>query len=610
MFKRHKLTSSLGLSRKNEDLSASSGRSGSSPAGDNSISSPPPSSSLFSSSSPSNSESLGRRAGHESNVLEDNCRQIGSGTLQGQLGSSIDIAAAATAEDQYSTVLSETDTLIPKYSDSYELQPRFVDNFAFYLPFIIRQWLLTEVARREEQSRSRREEQSRSRRGASVSREVAVAQFFPFHDSYNIDNVDDGDVATIFNEEYIPLEQQAIEHDKIMDKKLTAFNYKRSLVIVNGMSLKSNTFIFPTSESFELFKKLRGKVISSVDSSIKKSALPLFKMSVPYFSTFRKDSPFITFRKYREIPPSLQGDRSQTNANINIATANHQPTEEFELYDYCHIHSKYFRHFRRFIYEFMPNTPHCFKVVSFQSYSLPLTDFLYKNTRFRLIGTSMANGLICHYSPQMKLFILDNDQVSLCDDLYNKPITSASTLLHLKKDAKKEKLVEFDCNDASCFINPVPSKTNDFAYTRSGPNYPPESSKQGPIPFDLPPFGIYKDSSMYLSNDMFNLPKKYTEIGKIDLYQDIQGQNSQVDPILSNNSNNASDALSISDVNSTFSVDTDTMVLTVILTTMREVNIRNSGKSNATPGFGSHGTSISRMGGLGMWGNGIAGITI
>lgn len=65
---------------------------------------------------------------------------------------------------------------------------------------------------------------------------------------------------------------------------------------------------------------------------------------------------------------------------------------------------------------------------------------------------------------------------------------------------------------------------------------------------------------MLYGNDSINfIPKKFSDTGKIEIYQD--------------NSNCTEDA------NSTLSIDLDSLVINCILLTLRESNIRNSVKT-------------------------------
>ena len=607
-------------------------------------------------------------------------------------------------DDQHSIALSESDTLIVTRNDRRELQPSYTDNFTLYYPYVIRRMLLAQIGERHHQrnvegesrsvsasglgsgSRAGPEEQHTHRtftNGEEVSeqdREVVEHEYY----EYNADGVDDGDLSTIINDDQAPVEYTAIEGAKIMRKGLVDFDYKRELVIMTGMLLKHTTYIFPTVKSFELFKELRLKVkqerknsiilydpknggirrassstsvdkikkefaipegseeivdernhIVPMDYKIKGLGLPLFKMFVPYMSTFRRNSPFIIFKRYKEVPSSPVSCSSSSGSSPDDTS--------FETYDFCYVQSRYFQNYRRFIYEFLPNTPDAFKVVSIQSNFCPFTDFVYKETRFRILGTTISTGLMCQYIPHMKLVVIDDDQDSLCDELYNKPPSSATSFLHLKKDSHAE-LPQFNFNDPSTFINPVPSKQNKLAY-RLSTSLTPIDLKHGLIPIELPPFGSFKDSSLYLPNTTFGIPKKYNDLGRVEVYQNLNAtlpsssslNAGPVTPLVSssetdqgifpmtsasshantaNEANNTNGTISgndnnpfrseyAKDVNSTLSVDMDTMVLTVILSTMREVNVRNAGKSSSNTGIiGGHAASMARVGGFGMGGAG------
>mmetsp|Transcript_5668 Transcript_5668/g.6719 ORF Transcript_5668/g.6719 Transcript_5668/m.6719 type:complete len:87 (-) Transcript_5668:1244-1504(-) len=75
----------------------------------------------------------------------------------------------------------------------------------------------------------------------------------------------------------------------------------------------------------------------------------------------------------------------------------------------------------------------------------------------------------------------------------------------------------------------------------------------------MPPFGLFKDSMAYDDDSVTFIPKKFSNAGRIEIYQD--------------NSNLTED------VNSTLSIDLDSLVINCILLTLRESNIRNSVKT-------------------------------
>ncbi|CAK9439627.1 uncharacterized protein LODBEIA_P37270 [Lodderomyces beijingensis] len=560
--------------------------------------------------------------------------------------------------DQHSIALSSAETLSVGHMDRRELQPSYTENLTEYLPFVLRRHLHLEVERRQREEGSsgspRGVESELERPGNAYGVDDADADAEEEEDEEEED--DDDDLATIFSQSHLPMDQEVIETRKVMSQKLTSFNYKRSLVLMNGMLLNHKTYIFPTPESFDLFKELRSKVkqerrnsvilfdrknggirrasssasvdkikrdfkipegseeviddrnhIIPIDYKIKGLGLPLFKVSSPVMSVFRKNAPFLTFRKYKEIPapPALQESPSTPDCN--------ETEVDFETFDFCLVHSKYFQNFRRFIYEFLPNSPHAFKVISFQSNFAPFTDFIFQNTRFRILGTAVIPGFVSPYTPHMKLVILDESQPSLCDAIYNKPPSQASTFLHFKKEASPP--VRFDINDPQTFINPVPCKNNDFAY-KGAKRLGGASYKLEIIPFGLPPFGCFKDASLYVNSHMFSIPKKYKEVGKIEVYQNLDrddligddygGGGDGVFPVASSSSDSAPPSMA-KDVNSTLSVDVDTQVLTCILSTMREVNIKNSASSGQSNGI--MGPSFaSRVGGIGPAGGLFVGV--
>ena len=71
---------------------------------------------------------------------------------------------------------------------------------------------------------------------------------------------------------------------------------------------------------------------------------------------------------------------------------------------------------------------------------------------------------------------------------------------------------------------------------------------------------------LYRTNSSL-LPKKYTEEGKIQMYQDKL-------------------FLIDKDENSTLSIDIDSMVLVCIMATLRDISIKNAGRTNTQRTFG------------------------
>ncbi|KAI5950594.1 hypothetical protein CANMA_005254 [Candida margitis] len=508
------------------------------------------------------------------------------------------------ASDTQSMALSETDTLCAARKQRLELQDVYIDNFSMYLPFLVRQLRLAEN-RAQDEDRRRRQARARAGRGGPP-----LDHFDEDYDAEN-DTIADDDLSTIFNDSQSPEEQYEIDNQRIMHRKLSAYNYKRSVVFV-GCSLKSGVFIFPTAASFKLFKQLRSNIkqerkssmiVYDADGNIKKvtssnginrseftkpgegndevvddrnhiipvsykikgQGLPLLKMHSPYMSTFRKNTPYLIFKKFKEVPsPPKPGDPKQNDV-------------DFETFDYCYVYSKYSSNYRRFIFEFFPNTASCFKVVMFESSFKPFADFNYKGTRFRVIGTTISTGLVCEYNPHMRLLAIDDDQPSLCDGIVNKK--SSSGFMKLKKSSNEgsSSHVEFNINDPTTFINPIPNSK--FLNSDGFSDYCQRATF---IPNNLPPFGCYKDVNLYKPENVSFIPKKYSEIGKSEIYQDLQSL-SLSSPAAATRNNEQQQYTSKELLNSTLSVDQDTLVITVLLSTLREVNVKNANKSTGNP---------------------------
>ncbi|CAH6722326.1 hypothetical protein CLIB1444_09S01090 [[Candida] jaroonii] len=442
--------------------------------------------------------------------------------------------------------LSETETLNGDRDHLHrlELQNTYVENFNSYLPFVLRRLRLHQ---HENQS---------------------LGDGTIIEPNANFD--DDDDLPTILDE---PIDDPY--GTTIMENNISRYSVKREFIIVNEF-IKHNTYVFPSIESFELFRKLRNQNkkqrknsittydneeekynvirghetagnsiiddrnhIVPVEFKLEGQGLPIFRVSVPYMSNFRKNSPFIVFHKFKEIP-NPPGNED----------------EEFETYPFCLVTLKRFQEIRRYTFEF---PEYGFRVISFQHNFRPFADFNYKSTRFRVLGTNVISAFALNYNPSLKLLVIDEGKVSLCDSVINrKPGFEISSIIK-----KKQVKVEEDVSglDPADYPNPYPAPDNPlledsyFQYYNST-GY---TNVRDYIPNDLPPFGNFLDALVY--KDRLNLiPKKYSEVGKIETYQDPHG-----------------------DVNSTKSSSIDDMVLLCILMTYRESSIRaNARPSNSS----------------------------
>lgn len=389
------------------------------------------------------------------------------------------------------------------------------------------------------------------------------------------------------------------DRDYIMRRLMTSYNAKRSLIVVSEF-IKSTTYVFPCAESYALFKELRlskSKIqkrknsvivyddkcnisrvtgasadslalsapnntvvdrrqhIIPLDYKIKGQGLPVFKVSVPYMSSFRRKTPFMVFRKFKEIPekPSV--------------VPGAEPDEHFETYNFCEVHYKMFQPYKRYTFQFSPAGEAPFKVYAFQNNNRPFTDFNYKNSRFRVLGTLLLLAYVIAYNPELKLFILDELQASLADDLierehrsdffsrsrHNCSANIRGDMAHSRSDGRSANPTNDQNSSAQSneLVDPVPRADNPIVL--DGESYI-RSSGQLFIPNDSPPFSRFVDSFVYQNNSLF-LPKKFTEVGKVDVYQNPEEYGS-ASPL------------------TTYAVDTDSLVLTTILLTLREANVR------------------------------------
>lgn len=454
-----------------------------------------------------------------------------------------------------SAALSETETLAYTRQQRFDLQECYQDNFTSYLPFLIRR-LRIERQRHQQQM------------NGNTQHEVEPMDF---------DDSDEETVASVTDSPYTP----------IMTRPIEQYNYKRTMIVVTEF-IKHSTYVFADAESFKLFKQLRSinkkmrknslivydtnsndikrvrgrasfsegdkhnddtvvdtrQHIIPLEYKLQGRGLPFFKIVVPYMSSFRKNVPHMIFRKYREVPhkPSMPASDEQEN---------------FETYDFCTVYVKTFQQFKRYTLHFAPADQPLFKMLVFQNNFRPFTDFKYRDTRFRVLGSSTATPFIVNYNPELKLFILDQNQPSLVDKLVNK-----SAGLDLRAIVKRRGSVTDDTSgqmqsgSSNELVNPVPDpnsevlQDNDAGFIRV--------VKQNYIPGDMPPFGRFLDSCVY-SSDSLILPKKYSEAGRIELYQ------------------NPAEIAHL-DFSSTLAVDLDLLVLSTIMLILRESNLRSSNR--------------------------------
>ncbi|ODV82441.1 uncharacterized protein CANTADRAFT_4433 [Suhomyces tanzawaensis NRRL Y-17324] len=452
-----------------------------------------------------------------------------------------------TSSVAQSVALSEAETLLQDKPKHTELQESFDANLTHYYPFVLRK------ARLEAQK--------------ETIKQMLAKQGVPQEEDDDASGSDDA--ATILNDDHV------LEGIQIMNKPTSVFNAKRELVIVQEL-LKNNCYVFTSETSFEKFKDLRrtkklGKdqsIICDSNNKYRRVAnselaklsgytmdsrthiippeskelgigLPLFKIQVPYLN-FRKNAPHMTFRRYREVP--LRPLDVEANVSEN--------EEDYETYPFCMVYSKFVHHVRRFLFLFCDEQGQTkFKIVLFLNLEKPFSDFNYKGTRFRVTGTSVLAGFNAT-RPSFKLLILDDDMPSLCDNIEDgKPGFEILKIIKRKgstdgeQPAKEPQAVEVE--DPTQFINPIPSPTNPLITDeRSGISFHGLAKH---ISNNLPPFGTFSESSLSRASKI--IPKKFSDAGKIELYQDFANH---------------------TDKDSTLLVDEDTLVLSCIISTLWE----------------------------------------
>lgn len=457
-----------------------------------------------------------------------------------------------------SLALSDSETLAQPRRHRLNLQDTYEDNFHAYLPYVLRR------------------------------RRLERNGYF--------------DDASVASSEQTVMAQQTT----ILGRAPAAFDFKRSLVVAREF-IKSTTYVFPDSASFELFRQLRssrkhnkdtiaydadGNIrrlrsdprdlprdpsgsrnesrdgsrdgreakddyiidtrlhIIPIHSKLKGEGLPLFKVVVPYMLSFRRKVPFMVFRRYLEVPerprPGDPGDEDKS----------------FESYVFCAVQVKTFSSYKRFVLHFTPKNRPAFNVLVFQSNYTPFADFNYGGTRFRVVGTALSNPYLLTYNPELKLHVLDATQSSLCDNVVNKQpgwVVRSST-----PHPADVQLVD----DPADLPNPVPSPTSptlkysDCIYSRSG------STRY--IPANLPPFGRFLDACAYEDDGPF-FPKKYNNVGTLELYQGHPG-----------NSRGTGVGGTGASTSTTFSVEFDTLVLTTVLLALQETRVRNTTRYPST----------------------------
>lgn len=465
--------------------------------------------------------------------------------------------------DAESVALSETETLAYTKQQRMDLQDTFNDNYTAYLPFVLR--------------RLRREH------AASVDQEASYAAEQMARAQYASDLDDEKTVA---------LGQDTEQY--IMQRETSRYNYKRLLVVALEL-IRSTTYVFPDAESFKIFRYLRANnkklrknsmivyepngvikrikgrgSVSELDKptepvdgvvdqrhhvvpleyKLKGSGLPLFKITVPYMSSFRKKVPYMVFKRYKEVP-----------APPPLLLKEAEDDEKFEMYEYCDVHMKTFQQYKRYTLHFTPADAAEFKVVAFQNNYRPFTDFVYKGTRFRVVGSSLVTAYLMNYNPELKLIVIDDDQPALCDNLVNKKLSSSRRGNRAKLELPRP---------AEELVNPVPRSDNKILLEDEGGFM--QVGKKNYIPNNMPPFGRFLDSCVYPIEQLL-LPKKYSEVGKMELYQALEGTNH-------------------ADMSSTLLVDVDQLVLTTVLLTLRETSLRTTNRY-------SNNSLVSRMGTLG-----------
>lgn len=452
-----------------------------------------------------------------------------------------------------SIALSESDTLLYDKRQQLELQETYIDNFTLYLPFVVRQMQ---------------------------------------HRDYQNEQTHMGDIGS--DDQQTIIDGNDSNLNLVMNKELSTFNLKREFIVAHEF-LKNNTYLFINQESFKLFKQLRKNKLKRknliiiydengtikklsvnskekpenmiigkneiidhrshmipLDYKVKGLGLPVFRIHTPYLSSFRKNTPFLVFTKYREVPLKPIGSESSAGTST-------ENFENFESYSFCTVYVKNFYKLRRYILNFTPLDEKPFRIIVFQHNYKPFADFNYQNTRFRVIGTSLPCIYLTSYSPSLKLLIIDKNKPSLCDRIINKK--PDFEILSLIKN--KKKLSNIDTQDEGRLNNPYPALSNPLLSDEFMTIQSLSAAKKFFVSKLMPPFGNFKDSMMYEDQTTNLIPKKFSEVGRIELYQDNSNLNDHM--------------------NSTLSLDLESLVINCVMLTLRESNIRNTARTTIPP---------------------------
>lgn len=475
--------------------------------------------------------------------------------------------------DVQSVALSEAETLFEEKRTRLHLQETYLDNFTHYLPFLLLRQRFASTEYSLDDATSPSEQEPASNNHGVINGDAGLT-------------FDSGDDLPTMIDEPIEENDTTDSEDKILTKSLRNFTVKRECILASEL-FKGNSYVFPSMESFQLFRQLRSNLKKSRKSStylydrggsikmqpsrsrssvddgdiiderqhliplnykIKGQGLPLLKFYVPYMQSFRRSTPFIIFKRFKEIP-----EPPENNEKMDLNLEN-----DFETYTYCTVNTKYSQDLRRYIFNFTPAGQEEFQILVFQHNMKPFADFNYKDTRFRVVGTTLATGYLASYSPRMKLMVIDSNKPSLCDKVIER-----KGGFELRSIMKKKTTTPKSEPQYSGLRNPFPEPSCpllddnhlDFAIAHS------QTARY--VPRSKPPFGAFQDSIVYDVTPTL-LPKKYSESGKFEVYQDGLSLPDQ-------------------DIDSTLSVDTDVLVLNCILLSLREAGIRsaNRGATNS-----------------------------
>lgn len=295
----------------------------------------------------------------------------------------------------------------------------------------------------------------------------------------------------------------------VMARAVDDYDTKRTMVV--AQALLGKTVVFGSVAQYERFRVAR-------------EGLPVLRVLVPYMSLFRRRVPFMVFERCDGAAGGASAGSAGGTAGADLADSAGAGAGAAGDPPFCTVHVRSTQHYRRFLLRFADGDT----VAVFQHNFLPFADFCFRDTRFRVLGTSVAPYLMAPYSPQLRLLVVDSAQPALCDRLVPK--------LHQHAPWPAPSPAPAPGDD------PVPHLSNplvvEAAAARPSAMVPPRY-----IPNERPPFGLCMDACVY--GGRRPLFRKYADAAQVVVYEARGG-------------------------------DTELLVLTAVLLALRENGLRSA----------------------------------